>query len=778
MRSIDSWAIVVLIALTGCSGKNRPFGEAPASGGTAAVPAPGQEGGLGSAGSSGSEGTGINDFAPPAQGTDTNSSEASLPPGSSVCDDNGICRCESDGGSCAPIPLCDAGSSGCDPSCSGCLIGGDCIGANTPNPENNCQLCDPERNADGWSNADGLACNDGFFCTVGDSCQAGACTGSPRQCDDAVDCNGIATCDEATDACSPGESTCGANRFCDVDTATCVSTCAGCVVSGTCVTSGAQEPGNPCRVCDPANSTTAYSVAMGRPCGSGPATCSGQDTCGADGQCQPNHLPAATACGNGASNACDQADSCDGNGSCLPRLSQNGSTCNDGRFCTVGDECQGGVCTPTANRNCGAGVSCDETGDVCQCQGCSIGGTCVSAGTVNPTNPCQVCNPTRNATAYVGNTGASCGSAATSCSGQDTCSDQGVCLANHFNNQTTCGSPGTCGIANLCDGAGNCQPRSIDLNTDPTNCGSCGHNCEAGACTRGVCQPFALVSNRTNPNGVVVDANNAYWMEGTSVNRFPKSPMQGASVTASATNQAGLNSLRRSVTSNRLLWATNTQVTIANANGTNPSALAPNRPGAVVSLFVNQDTVYWSELAAAGGQDAFFMPVAGGAMTRAGGAAPAPTFYGGSGTCVFYVDSEIGGPALLWRMCDGGNDIGVPFQGTGAVRGFHADGATLYVAAEDQGLIRISTPNNVSLVNSTGAMGDIETDDTFVYYVDGANASSNCTTSGSVSRLPKAGGAPQSIATSQGCVGQLAVDATAVYWAEPPSGRIMKVIKP
>jgi hypothetical protein len=779
MRSIGLWAIVVLCALSGCSGKKRPFGVVPADGGTTRVLPPAQEGVSGSAGA-GSEDTGTSDVAaPPPAGVDTSSMEGSILTGSTVCDANGICSCESDGGSCEPTPLCEADDPGCDPNCSGCRIEGDCVGANAANPENTCQLCDPERNADDWSNADGLECDDGFFCTVDDACQSGVCRGAPRQCDDDVGCNGIATCDEAADACTLGENACGANQLCDVDSAMCVSTCAGCAISGTCLASGAQEPGNPCRVCDPASSTTAFSVVVGRSCGSGPTTCSAQDACGADGQCQPNHLPAATPCGNSASSTCDQADLCDGNGSCLPRLSQNGSTCNDGRFCTVGDECQGGVCTPTANRNCGAGVSCDETGDVCQCQGCSIGGTCVPPGTVNPANSCQVCNPARSTSAYVGNTGASCGAAATNCSGQDTCSDQGVCLPNHFNSQTTCGSPGACGIANQCDGGGNCQTRTIDLNTDPANCGSCGHNCESGSCTRGICQPFALVSGRAGPNGVVVDANNVYWMEGTSVNRFPKGPTPGASVTASATNQAGLNSLRRSVTSNRLLWATNTQVTIANANGTSPTALAPNRSGAVVSLFVNQDTVYWSELdAAIGGQDAFSMPVAGGAMTQAGSASPAPTFYGGSGACVFYVDSEIGGPALLWRMCDGGNDLGVTFQGTGPVRGFHVDGATQYVAAEDQGLVRLSAPNNVSLVNSTGAMGDIETDDTFVYYVDGASASSSCTTSGSVSRLPKAGGAPQSIATGQGCVGQLAVDSTAVYWAEPTTGRIMKVTKP
>lgn len=73
MRSIDSWALVVLVALTGCSGKNRPFGEAPASGGSAGVPAAGQDDVPDPGGSSGSDRAGIGDFERPAEGTDRKS---------------------------------------------------------------------------------------------------------------------------------------------------------------------------------------------------------------------------------------------------------------------------------------------------------------------------------------------------------------------------------------------------------------------------------------------------------------------------------------------------------------------------------------------------------------------------------------------------------------------------------------------------------------------------------------------------------------------------------
>ena len=37
--------------------------------------------------------------------------------------------------------------------------------------------------------------------------------------------------------------------------------------------------------------------------------------------------------------------------------------------------------------------------------------------------------------------------------------------------------------------------KCADLNNDPRNCGSCGHDCEQGTCEFGQCQPFVLVPN-------------------------------------------------------------------------------------------------------------------------------------------------------------------------------------------------------------------------------------------------------------------------------------------
>lgn len=61
---------------------------------------------------------------------------------------------------------------------------------------------------------------------------------------------------------------------------------------------------------------------------------------------------------------------------------------------------------------------------------------------------------------------------------------------------------------------------------DPHNCGACGHSCQGGACQAGACVPLApgiLASGQQTPAGIVVDANNVYW-----VNRGTQSGATGA----------------------------------------------------------------------------------------------------------------------------------------------------------------------------------------------------------------------------------------------------------
>jgi hypothetical protein len=51
---------------------------------------------------------------------------------------------------------------------------------------------------------------------------------------------------------------------------------------------------------------------------------------------------------------------------------------------------------------------------------------------------------------------------------------------------------------------------AADLSKDPRNCGSCGHDCLAGACTNGACEPFVLASGLSSPGAIALKSSRIY----------------------------------------------------------------------------------------------------------------------------------------------------------------------------------------------------------------------------------------------------------------------------
>lgn len=240
--------------------------------------------------------------------------------------------------------------------CTGCMIGGICRADGSVNPANQCQICDVATTDTGWTNRpDGFACDDGLFCSVSDQCTAGTCGGSARDCADTLDCTDDA-CDDTIDACTH-------------------PIAAGCVIAGACIADGAIDPGNQCRACRPATSTTGWSP-----------------------------LPA-------------------------------GTGCDDSLFCTLMDECDGAGACAGLERSCVDGLdctrdSCDEVADECVNDiffGCAIDGACYMAGTVNPENPCEACSPLRSETEWSPVTVGSPCDDGLFCTVDTTCSADGSC---------------------------------------------------------------------------------------------------------------------------------------------------------------------------------------------------------------------------------------------------------------------------------------------------------------------------------------------------------------
>jgi hypothetical protein len=79
-----------------------------------------------------------------------------------------------------------------------------------------------------------------------------------------------------------------------------------------------------------------------------------------------------------------------------------------------------------------------------------------------------------------------------------------------------------------------------DLQSDAKNCGACGHDCGAAACTAGLCAPTE-VAKGSAAGAIAVDATNVYWLGYDTANKMivAAAPKAGGAVTTLATAPAG-----------------------------------------------------------------------------------------------------------------------------------------------------------------------------------------------------------------------------------------------
>ena len=236
------------------------------------------------------------------------------------------------------------------PSCEGCFIDGICQPEGAVNGANLCQVCRSALDDEAWSPHSGLPCDDGAFCTVNDRCEAGSCVGEPRDCSDGIACTGAEQCDESTDSCLAGESTCPENSICNGVTDECVASCSGCLIEQVCYGDQQANPLNPCERCLAANALDQWSQAQdGTLCDDG-EFCNGSDSC------------LGGACSAHADEACpDDGFFCTGTEYCdesVDRCQHTGWPCGDGESCEEGIAM---CCVPNV---AATDFICDANGDL------------------------------------------------------------------------------------------------------------------------------------------------------------------------------------------------------------------------------------------------------------------------------------------------------------------------------------------------------------------------------------------------------------------------------
>jgi streptogramin lyase len=227
--------------------------------------------------------------------------------------------------------------------------------------------------------ANGTTCNDGNACTRSDTCQTGTCVGvNPVVCAASDQCHDVGTCNPSSGTCSdpakPNGTACNDGSACTRTDQCQAGICTGtnpvvCTASDQCHDSG---------TCDPASGTCSNpSKPDGTTCSDGNA-CTRTDTCHA-GTCEGGNPVVCT-----ASDQCHDVGTCDGaSGTCSNPSKPDGTTCSDGNACTRTDICQGGACTGTSPVVCTASDQCHGVG-ICD----PASGTCSNPSQPDGT-PCD-----------------------------------------------------------------------------------------------------------------------------------------------------------------------------------------------------------------------------------------------------------------------------------------------------------------------------------------------------------------------------------------------------
>jgi len=225
-------------------------------------------------------------------------------------------------------------------------------------------------------------CDDGYFCSGVESCGTdGICHGgSPPDCGDGIDCTAD-SCLEGSRSCvhSPINSLCDDGVGCTDNRCDPLTGCRfepdGALCSDGLFCNGPEQcdPFDDCRPGEPPCPETECNQCQ-----------EGTDSC---------YNPAGTPCSDDG-NSCT-GDTCSGSGSCIHTVISNGSPCEDGLYCTVGDFCAAGTCGAGSARDCSflddqctAGV-CDDTLDQCISRPRADGTVCNDGTFCNGSDTCS-----------------------------------------------------------------------------------------------------------------------------------------------------------------------------------------------------------------------------------------------------------------------------------------------------------------------------------------------------------------------------------------------------
>jgi len=625
--------------------------------------------------------------------------------GTGDCDEDPATGCETD--TTLTVDHCGA----CGNACASDNGTADCV-------DSSCAIeCDS-----GWGDCDDDVSNGCEVQTATDTAHCGACG---NECPVAAHASAVCIAGSCELPCDAGWGDCDGNSAngCETDLTNsgnhcgeCSKTCAGqqqclnsiCQLS--CSGSMGDCDSDPANGCETnLTSTPAHCSACGQAC---PAGGHGTATC-ANSVCGINCSTGWANCDSGLSNGCEvnlasDASNCGECGTACPTGTHGTPTCINSvcdLICATGwGDCDGALATGCEVNTEQTVNHCGYCGNACptpahataKCVGGTCGYTCVSGwGDCNGlvSDGCEANLGT--STSHCGSCGTVCGSA----HGTPTCSGGSCSIA--------CAS----GYAD-CDGV-NSNGCEANLSTDPDNCGACGHDCQSGICSSGLCGAWVLATEAATPVNIALSSTHVYWVTASSVRRVAKAGGAVETVVSGFTSLRGVGTSSTHVYFSDLGTSTGS-IRRAPLTGSTSEAFV-STVASPLTLAIQGTTAFWSH---SSGVDS--KPMAGGSVTTIAQTSAAAISIAVDGEYVFYV---LGG-----------------LQGS--------------VGRDSVS----SVQNAATLVQGLKLPSQLAIDDTYVYVtVNGDDV---------VKRVPKAGGTATQFATADGPVGILVDDQHAFVAAE------------
>jgi hypothetical protein len=269
-----------------------------------------------------------------------------------------------------------------------------------------------------------------------------------------------------------------------------------------------------------------------------------------------------------------------------------------------------------------------------------------------------------------------------------------------------------------------CPAVCADLQTDPMNCGACGHDCLGGACIAGVCQPVVLTTGQPDLLFLAVNATNLYW----------------------TTDPGGV-------------------VTMPIAGGV-PETLA-SWPGPLEGIAIDATTIYFSTYV---NDTIMTLPIGGGTPSTFATGLSHPLGVAVDATDLFAVDYD---GIILQIPLAGGPWTMIP-EPVGGATGVAVSSTTLYWGS-GTALNEMPLGGGMTIVVGDGQVYPfgIAVDDTTAYWTN--------LYGGNVMKMALGGGAVTTLVSGLSAYSSgIAVDATSIYWCATSAmevGSIMRLAK-